>query len=62
MREGQTRALGALAGTALLRGGSFRKEDIWTGMANSDTIRRCEELIAQLVASDLLIEMPSEIW
>ena len=60
VREGQTRALGALAGTALLGGGSFRKEDIRTAMANSDTIRRCEELIAQLVASDLLIEMPSE--
>ncbi|HEY4276542.1 MAG TPA: ATP-binding protein [Rhizomicrobium sp.] len=60
VREGQTRALGALAGTALLGGGSFRKEDIRAAMANSDTIRRCEELIAQLVASDLLIEMPSE--
>lgn len=60
VREGQTRALGALAGTALLGGGSFRKEDIRAAMANSDTIRRCEDLIAQLVASDLLIEMPSE--
>ena len=60
VREGQTRALGALAGTALLGGGSFRKEDIRTAMANSDTIRRCEDLIAQLVASDLLVEMPSE--
>ncbi len=60
VREGQTRALGALAGTALLGGGSFRKEDIRAAMANSDTIRRCEELISQLVASDLLIEMPSE--
>ena len=60
MREGQTRALGALAGIALLGGGTFRKEDIRTAMANADTIRRCEDLISQLVANDLLIEMPSE--
>jgi hypothetical protein len=60
VRDGQIRALGTLAGTALVCGGPFRREDLRASMASIDNIQHCEELIPGLVASEVLLEGQQE--
>jgi Cdc6-like AAA superfamily ATPase len=60
VRDGQIRALGTLAGTSLVSGGAFRREDLRASMASLDSIQRCEELIPQLLANDVLMERQLE--
>jgi hypothetical protein len=60
VRDGQIRALGTLAGTSLVCGGPFRREDLRASMASLDSIQRCEELIPHLVASEVLVESKQE--
>jgi Cdc6-like AAA superfamily ATPase len=60
VRDGQIRALGTLAGTALVSGGTFRRDDLRASMASLDSIQRCEELIPGLVASEVLVQREQE--
>jgi Cdc6-like AAA superfamily ATPase len=56
VRDGQVRALGTLAGTSLVCGGPFRLDDLRASMVSMESIGRCEELIPELVTSEILVE------
>ncbi len=60
MRGDRSSLLGAVAGASLLSGGSFRMDDLWVSIVNAESVRRCEDLIADLVAAGILIEGNSE--
>ena len=48
--------LGIVAGASLQSNGTFRLEDLRTPMVSADGLRRCEELVADLVRAGLLVE------
>jgi hypothetical protein len=48
--------LGIVAGVSLLSNGFFRIEDLRAPAVSADGLRRCEELVAEMVGTGLLIE------
>ena len=52
----KTPSLGIVAGASLLSGGPFRLDDLRTPIVSADGLRRCDELIAEMVRTGLVTE------